>query len=77
MLLPYQEYSHDNGVGAEPGDGVGGLLLDGGCDEDAVHDDLEDEDDDDGHVEVGEGRRVAPAALDRRRGGVPVNERQR
>ena len=51
-----------------------GLLLDGGRDEDAVHDDLEDEDDDDGHVEVGEGRRVAPAALDRRRGGVPVND---
>ena len=48
-----------------------GLLLDGGRDEDAVHDDLEDEDDHDGHVEVGEGSRVAPAALDRRRSGVP------
>ena len=70
----YQKDSHDDGVGAEPGDGVCGLLLDCGRDEDAVHDDLEDEDNDDGHVEVGEGRRVAPAALDRRRGGVPAND---
>ena len=69
--MVYQEDSHDNGICAEPGNGVRGLLLDGGRDEDAVHDDLDDEDDDDGHVEIGEGSRVAPAALYRRRSGVP------
>ena len=70
----YQEDSHDDGIGAEPWNGVRGLLLDGGRDEDAVHDDLQDEDDDDGHVEIGEGSGVTPAALDGRRCGVPLKK---
>ena len=39
-IFNYQKDSHDDGIGAEPGNGVRGLLLDGGRDEDAVHDDL-------------------------------------